>query len=137
MPNYENVPTSFAVGSGLQAPSVGLAPTGYTQNPGTYVDNAYGNPSVVATGYGGVYGGAYGGVYGNSYNPGYTSAASYNGLFLKEQSDVNKSGKLTGGAIAGIIAGGVCLLGLCIGAVCCMFRNNKFQDAENGDLEMG
>lgn len=108
---------------------MGLAPTGYTQNPGTYVNYANGNPSVVATGYGGAYGGAYA--------PGYSSYASYNGLFLKQQDEVNKSGKLTTGAIAGIIAGGVCLLGLCIGGVCCMFRNNKFQDAENGDLEMG
>lgn len=94
---------------------------------------------MVATGYGGAYGGAYGTGYGNAYTPGYSSYASYNGLFLKQQDEVNKSGKLTGGAIAGIVAGGVCLLALCIGGVCCAFRNNKYQEGENGDgdLEMG
>lgn len=82
IPNYENVPTSFATGNNLQAPSVGLAPTGYTQSPGTYVNDQAYDPSVYATGYGGVYGTGYVAP-GNVYNPGYTSYPSYNGLYLK------------------------------------------------------
>lgn len=124
------MPTSFAVGSGLKSPSVSLSPAGYTQNPGTYLDYNHHNPSVVATGYGHGYG--YG--YGNAYTPGYSSHASYNGLFLKEQEEGSKN-KLTTGALVGIIAGGVVFLGLCIGGVCCMFRNNKYQN-ENGETEM-
>lgn len=136
LPNHEHVPTSFAVGSGLNPPGVGLSPTGYTQNPGTYLDYDHRNPSLVATSYGNAYGTGYGHGYGynSAYTPGYTSSA-YNGLFLKQEEDVNKSGKLTTGALAGIIAGGVCLLGLCIGGACCVFRNNKYQN-ENGDVEM-
>lgn len=127
------MPNSFAVGSGLQAPSVGLSPAGYTQNPGTYLDNAHGNPSVVATGYGH---GGYNYGHGNAYTPGYSTygSSSYNGLFLKEQEEGSKS-KLSTGALVGIIAGGVVFLGLCIGGVCCMFRNNKYQN-ENGETEM-
>lgn len=47
---------------------------------------------------------------------------------LNSIESVNKSGALSAGAIAGIVTGGLLLVGLCVGAVCLFARTHKYQD---------